>query len=263
MAKSNAGGTITRSEVIARARHWLGAGLSYNQGHKAWDVNHGRQYRTDCSGLIDNAWHLNTDWNTDALATHAAKIANADMRPGDIFNNAQGPHDEHHVVLFVAWSGSGKFTYISFGTHGMREGHATLAHGDGDGTLCSHPVGHYRAYRYHNIVDDDGTKPTHPSQPGHLEVDGQFGPATVRRLQASLNKTGANPKLTVDGEFGPASKRALQARLNHTNPPVAIDGEIGPQTVRALQANVHAAADGEWGPATTRALQTALNQREL
>lgn len=96
-----------------------------------------------------------------------------------------------------------------------------------------------------------------------LRVDGDFGRLSVTRLQQSLNRTGANPRLAEDGDFGPKSKRALQARLNHTNGPVDIDGDVGPQTVRALQRNVGVRPDGDWGPKTTAALQATLNTREL
>ena len=95
--------------------------------------------------------------------------------------------------------------------------------------------------------------------PGQIPVDGEFGPMTVRSLQANLNRTGANPQLVVDGDFGPPSKRGLQARLNHVAGPVGIDGDIGPQTVRSLQRHCGAAVDGNWGPNTTRALQRKLN----
>lgn len=113
---------------------------------------------------------------------------------------------------------------------------------------------------------DDAPAPPPPPPPppvsppwGFVTVDGDFGRQTIKALQASLNLTGANPRLGVDGDYGPMTRRALQARLNHVAGPVAIDGEVGPQTVRALQRHVGAAVDGDWGPQTTRALQVALN----
>ncbi len=94
----------------------------------------------------------------------------------------------------------------------------------------------------------------------HISVDGDFGSATIRKLQEELNRTGANPRLGVDGDFGPATKRALQARLNHFGGGLRIDGNIGPRTIVALQRHVGATVDGQWGPNTTSALQTKLNQ---
>lgn len=101
-------------------------------------------------------------------------------------------------------------------------------------------------------------QPVAPPAQG-LAVDGDFGPATIKALQQTLNDTGANPKLAVDGQYGPGTKRALQARLNYTNGPVAIDGNVGPQTIRALQAHVGVAQDGNWGPYTTKKLQETIN----
>ena len=86
-----------------------------------------------------------------------------------------------------------------------------------------------------------------PPPPPNLSVDGVFGPATIRALQAAVGTT-------VDGIYGPASRVALQHHLG-----VTADGIVGPVTVRALQTRVGAAVDGVWGPATTRSLQAALN----
>lgn len=120
--------------------------------------------------------------------------------------------------------------------------------------------GRLNGLRGDNIV----VVPTNPGEPvskpfENLAVDGGFGPATVRALQAALNRTGAKPQLVMDGIYGPGTKRALQARLNHVAGPVTIDGVVGPNTVRALQRHVGAVVDGAWGKNTTRKLQEALN----
>lgn len=91
-----------------------------------------------------------------------------------------------------------------------------------------------------------------PARP--LAEDGDLGPLTVQALQRSLNATGADPRLLVDGNFGRASRRALQARLNHVQSPVGVDGDFGPRSTRALQHYLHriagpCAVDGEWGRA--------------
>lgn len=261
---SNIGGPISRSEVIARARYWLGAGLTYSQSGYAWDVDRSRQYRRDCSGMVGMAWKLAADPDTDHLPKYATEISPHDLRPGDLLDYIVGDHSHHHAILFQAWENASQFSYLSFGHTPMTEyHHATLARGDGSGTLAGKPVSAYRAFRYLHIIDGGApTPPPSPSRP-QLVVDGDFGPLTIERLQQSLNITGANPVLVVDRDFGPMTKRALQARLNKTNPPVAVDGDIGPQTVKALQRNVGATVDGDWGPQTTRALQVALNAREL
>lgn len=86
-----------------------------------------------------------------------------------------------------------------------------------------------------------------PAGPTPLDVDGDLGPATIKRLQEFLH-------VGVDGDFGPQTKAALQTWLG-----VRADGVIGPITVRALQRAVGAGADGVLGPDTVRHLQTFLN----
>lgn len=82
---------------------------------------------------------------------------------------------------------------------------------------------------------------------GALAVDGEFGPATKRALQAAIGTT-------PDGVWGPASIRALQGFLG-----VAQDGDFGPISTRALQGFLGVAQDGDWGRQTTRAIQERLN----
>ncbi len=156
-ADSSIGGPITRSEVISRARYWLTLNLTYDQSGSAWDVDHSRQYRTDCSGMIDMAWHLGADPNTDALPGYAKPISGSELQPGDLLDYISGPFDEHHAVLFEAWeSDHVHFSYLSFGHTPMTEyTHATLSDGDnGSGLLAGHPVADYQPYEYTNIVDD-------------------------------------------------------------------------------------------------------------
>lgn len=85
------------------------------------------------------------------------------------------------------------------------------------------------------------------STTGGLVVDGGFGPATIRKLQAALG-------VAADGDFGPASTRALQELVGAT-----VDGSWGPATTRALQGFLGVPADGSFGPQTVRALQESLN----
>src|ERR1700754_5050779 len=65
VAASSIGGQITRSEVISRATNWDNrrndSDLTYNRGAKPWDGPRPRQYRRDCSGYVDMAWHLGSD----------------------------------------------------------------------------------------------------------------------------------------------------------------------------------------------------------
>src|SRR3954463_3340751 len=68
---STLGGPISRSEVLSRAQDWNDQDVPYctydkttcaNKGTPwAWDLGDTRQYRPDCSGFVDMAWHLNAD----------------------------------------------------------------------------------------------------------------------------------------------------------------------------------------------------------
>ena len=62
-------------------------------------------------------------------------------------------------------------------------------------------------------------------------------------------------QIAVDGDFGPATKRKMQCWLG-----VNQDGIVGKATVKALQNKVGTKADGAWGPNTTKALQRYLGK---
>jgi hypothetical protein len=155
---STVGGPISRSEVLARAAYWfnLSPHLTYNQNASAPDPQ-GRNYRTDCSGLVDMAWHLASGPNTDGLATSAytTKIAGSALQPGDLLDDVVGPSTDHHAILFDAWeSDHVHFSYYSFGATPMEHVfHATLTNGSGAGQLAGHPASDYAYYRYNNILN--------------------------------------------------------------------------------------------------------------
>lgn len=82
---------------------------------------------------------------------------------------------------------------------------------------------------------------------GGITVDGDFGAATIRKLQSVVG-------VAQDGDFGPNTKKATQRHLG-----VSADGIFGPNSIRALQRKVGSSVDGVWGTGTTSALQRALN----
>lgn len=114
-----------------------------------------------------------------------------------------------------------------------------------------------RAYGYTGDIDGKwgaGTQAAHEkfyadwySGGGKIAVDGQWGPATTKVLQARLG-------VEVDGQLGYNTIRALQTWLG-----VTADGEMGYNTISALQKAVGSPVDGELGPNTVRALQASLN----
>lgn len=92
-------------------------------------------------------------------------------------------------------------------------------------------------------------------------IDGQFGPLTVKALQAAL----ANEhrySASIDGQFGPLTVKALQGWLHDQRTyDQPIDGEFGPATVSALQKSLRirglyaGSVNGRFGAMTVTALQ--------
>ncbi|MFF3018260.1 FG-GAP-like repeat-containing protein [Streptomyces sp. NPDC057939] len=96
---SSVNGSITRSEVVSRAQYWVDQQVPYSQGAVAPD-SLGRNYRTDCSGLVSLAWHLGTSLTTYSLPQVSTKLSGLDdLQPGDALNNIDA-----HVVLFTGWT---------------------------------------------------------------------------------------------------------------------------------------------------------------
>jgi hypothetical protein len=165
-AASSVGGTIARSEVIARAQDWLNRNppLKYNESRAAstlvYDVDGAHKYGPDCSGMVSMAWHLNPGssggLNTESLPSVATRIDKNDLKPGDMLDDV----GDGHAILFVGWeSDHVHFSYYSFGGNPMLAyTHASFS----DAKFASWPVSHYVPYQYKNIVDDaPGTSGVH------------------------------------------------------------------------------------------------------
>ncbi|MCP2258260.1 Cell wall-associated hydrolase, NlpC family [Streptoalloteichus tenebrarius] len=101
-ADASYGGTITRNEVMKRAKDWWDRKVPYNQNASAWDINKGKKYRTDCSGYVSMAWKLKTSRTTYTLDEVSKKIGWGDLKPGDIVLS------NGHVKLFEKWADSKK-----------------------------------------------------------------------------------------------------------------------------------------------------------
>lgn len=89
--------------------------------------------------------------------------------------------------------------------------------------------------------------PTTPTTPAKLDVDGQWGPLTIKAFQTRVGSP-------ADGELGPNTWKAFQTLVG-----VTADGQVGPNTAKALQVSVGATVDGAIGPDTIRKLQEFLN----
>ncbi|MGI5238847.1 FG-GAP repeat domain-containing protein [Dactylosporangium sp. CA-139066] len=154
---SSLGGPISRSEVIERAAYWEQhtPGV-YSQTSYSPDPTGSHNYRRDCSGLVDMAWHLNSDPNTEGLASMATPISRSELRAGDILDDTVGPTSQQHVILFNAWEADHvHFSYYSFG--GGDKPKFQLNASMNDSSWDTHPTSDYRAYRYNKIFGGPGS----------------------------------------------------------------------------------------------------------
>ena len=149
------GGPIGRTVVVQRALDWLRRDIAYSQDNRraTWDVNRGRRYRPDCSGLISMAWAVNpgrrglgralVTWELPQVST---RVGWAGLRRGDILLYLE-PADRarEHVQLFTGWVDRARtrawIIEHSGTTHGMRR--RTVA--------VSTARRLYVPYRYHRI----------------------------------------------------------------------------------------------------------------
>ncbi|KAB1980225.1 hypothetical protein [Streptomyces triticiradicis] len=141
------GGTISRNEVIARAKNWYTRNVQYSQSAYASDVDGDHTYRTDCSGFVSMAWHLTTSLTTQTLPGASTQISKSDLRPGDALN-----YSAEHVVLFAGWKDqdAGTFYYYSEGSPSTDMNYSTA--NVYSGTIDSHPASSYVALRYDKIA---------------------------------------------------------------------------------------------------------------
>jgi hypothetical protein len=207
-ADSDLGGQITRSEVISRAQDWNNRNVQYctydkttcaNSGTPwTWDIDHTRQYRPDCSGFVDMAWHLNADPNTDGLddSTYTTSINKADLKSGDILDDIP----DGHVVLFAGWYDSAHteaWIYYEGSTEtDMNYSHAPVY----SGTLAGHPAANYKAYRYKKIVDDPTTPPPPPPRIGVVNTAGGVSVKEGGLDQIWRDEFGDARQVVVDGD---------------------------------------------------------------
>jgi hypothetical protein len=139
---SSIGGSITRSEVIARARDWLDKNVQYSQTSYHTDPSHSKTYRQDCSGFVSMAWHLSSSRTTWTLPDVSTKISKSNLMAGDILDD---PND--HTAIFEKWidKSAGTFWVIE-------EANPTDDMLHYKWSLSSHTG--YGAYRYNKIVND-------------------------------------------------------------------------------------------------------------
>lgn len=98
--------------------------------------------------------------------------------------------------------------------------------------------------------------PPPPPRREPLVVDGDLGPATIRRWQQIMGTP-------VDGVISEPRSSLVEAVqryfVNRGYRDLAVDGALGPRTISVLQGYLGASVDGDFGPQTTMALQRRLN----
>jgi hypothetical protein len=156
--------TITRSEVIARAQYWYHerADIPYSMSGSYADPQ-GDRYRTDCSGYVSMAWHLDPSDAPDtaglATSTYTTEISSSpssstDLEAGDILDYPRpNSTTAGHTILFSKWGNSSHTSFwgYAFGATPIKYGSYSFT----QSTWDSHSPSLYNAYRYKHIIDDD------------------------------------------------------------------------------------------------------------
>ncbi|MEV4755407.1 hypothetical protein AB0J86_09870, partial [Micromonospora sp. NPDC049559] len=166
---STVGGAITRSEVLDRAQYWVDEGEEYNTSASAPDPD-GRSYRTDCSGLVAMAWHLNGSPDTDAFNDVSDarwdEIPLDDLLPGDAVVKPDVGSVSGHIELFVSWKDksnhrAGAYVY-SFNNTGetVRNPYKVNNVGKLGFDSWDELTDYHKAIRYTNIRNDPATTPS-------------------------------------------------------------------------------------------------------
>ncbi|MEV6242442.1 NlpC/P60 family protein [Lentzea sp. NPDC051838] len=91
--------SLTRTQILQRARSWIDERVPYSQS-RCHDNQYG-DYRTDCSGMVSMAWGLRISRDTSTLRDVATEIARSDLQPGDMLWRRDSA--VQHAAIFVRW----------------------------------------------------------------------------------------------------------------------------------------------------------------
>lgn len=257
--------------LINRMRYWCAvANMGYSQSDR-WNFNPSGG-NCDCSSLVihclkEAGFDTGSATYTGNLSDNLTKRgwirlpANGNPQAGDILLN-----DVHHVAVAL---GGGKLAQASISERGTAYGRA------GDQTGRETNIRGYYSYPWNCYLRYQGAQSSAPAaNSGAIAVDGNVGPATVRKWQQVMGtavdgiisgqqvpdeRTYWRPAIDSSvvryGAGGSDLIRAVQRRLG-----CGVDGLLGPATIKAIQRHYGLAQDASFGPATARALQSALNQ---
>jgi hypothetical protein len=158
-------------DIQQNIKYWASRGVLYTLLGGTWKSNwYGdHTYRPDCSGLVDMAWHLNADPDTDALhtSTYTKAISRSSLRAGDILDDIQGAHENHHVIIFAGWNSDhhpgttdGTFSYWSFGWGTFKDDqlyyHHIMHASFSSSKIAGHTTGDYDGERQAVCVSNRG-----------------------------------------------------------------------------------------------------------
>jgi hypothetical protein len=227
-AASVPNGTITRSEVLARAQNWVDRNVKYNKTRRSntliTDVEGDNRYGPDCSGLVSMAWHITANSGKGGNSTSdflnyssVTRLGSMhDLRPGDAILR------DGHMELFARWKDAGDhakgaWTYSLNGTgdpdsngweNDWAKGPAANSHGQRGDESWSSMANNYIPIRYDRITDDP------PPVQGKVSVygvlpDGRLtytaiDAATGRRTHGAVTSTatlGFTPKAMATLNF--------------------------------------------------------------
>ncbi|MGI5236595.1 FG-GAP repeat domain-containing protein [Dactylosporangium sp. CA-139066] len=112
-ADSSVAGPITQNEVLSRAQYWVNQGVLYGTvfdgngnviSTKSAPDPAGRNYRTDCSGLVSMTWHLSWSPTTDDFQKPHDSAHPWTVLPGlDSFQPGDAMVKNGHIELFAFW----------------------------------------------------------------------------------------------------------------------------------------------------------------
>lgn len=131
---------ITRSEIIARGKHWVDIPVPYSQ------AKYFEGYRTDCSGMASMCWKLPMSYSSRTLPSsgYLVKLNHRDeLQPGDMLNKY-----DYHAAIFYKWANAEHTHYWTLEQSGGT-GHAVMR-------LTPYPYwGHdnFYIYRHKNIQE--------------------------------------------------------------------------------------------------------------
>ncbi|GHG73619.1 C40 family peptidase [Streptomyces griseocarneus] len=173
-AGSESAPKITRSEVINRAKSWVGKGLVYNQNGEY------EGYRMDCSGYVSMTWNLDESLATPYFGPVSKRIGKEELKPGDALLNPKFGNDGH-IVLFEKWTKADHSSYMGyeFSSSGVHYREIPYAY------FSNHDAESYYPIRNNSIVDDV------PSDPGMTSLTaGDFNGDGKKDLVAVEVSTG-------------------------------------------------------------------------